>query len=568
MPRNVGLSRRAFLRLMGAASSFMTLPVLPAAVRAATPLDEYGGIKVAVAPPSGRFSRAKVNGRWVLVTPQGNAFWMLGVFAIGPAGSIDDLKDSQANRILKKYGTKQIWADQTTKRLRSWGFNTLAEYATAHVMPIAGRSRLQSNLVKMPFVKLLRPSWYGLRNQWSFAPGPFKNLINGIGPWVNVWRRGSVPDVFDPNFEAYVSGWMGKLHREIIGSPWLIGFATDDADNLFGFGPSAELPAARLHPHIGWLVLVGNFEQAENKAHKVTYSDRKVYTKLALRDFLRDRYKTITALNAAWGSTYTSWESDGGWPEGRGVLDESGRSPWVGGDHAARKAAAAAQRDLDDFLYRFAKHYFSVMVSKIREHAAGHLVFGPATLNGWNGLTHRSILRAAGEHLDVLQASVRSPEQLELTVKYAGDLPIVTWTGMVANGDSALWRYPYKTDVTPGLPTQEARAEVYGRRLTHDFHATTSAGVRPVVGTKFWSWTDHWGEKRNWGLVSFLDNAYDGKEAVRDKGTDPWGFPTGGEERDYGDFISGVRQTHGTLMTELITELQSNLPGAGKAPRS
>src|SRR5687768_816146 len=80
MPRNTRLSRRAFLRLMGAASSFMTIPGLSSAVRAATPLDEYGGIKVAVGPPSKVFGRAKVNGRWVLVTPEGNAFWMLGIF--------------------------------------------------------------------------------------------------------------------------------------------------------------------------------------------------------------------------------------------------------------------------------------------------------------------------------------------------------------------------------------------------------------------------------------------------------------------------------------------------------
>ena len=34
-----------------------------------------------------------------------------------------------------------------------------------------------------------------------------------------------------------------------------------------------------------------------------------VYTKLAFRDFLRQKYQSLGALNAAWGSTYTSWDS-------------------------------------------------------------------------------------------------------------------------------------------------------------------------------------------------------------------------------------------------------------------
>jgi len=44
----------------------------------------------------------------------------------------------------------------------------------------------------------------------------------------------------------------------------------------------------------------------------------------------------------------------------------------------------------------------------------------------------------------------------------------------------------------------------------------------------------------NWGLVSLRDNAYDGKEAIRAAGVDPWGYPTGGEERDYGNFLGAV----------------------------
>ena len=48
------------------------------------------------------------------------------------------------------------------------------------------------------------------------------------------------------------------------------------------------------------------------------------------------------------------------------------------------------------------------------------------------------------------------------------------------------------------------------------------------------------GRPRSAGLEFRVDSAYDGQEAVRRRGVDPWGAPTGGEERDYGDAISEI----------------------------
>lgn len=519
-------------------------------------LDRYGGVAVPVAPPTGFFEVVRTGSRWTFVTPEGNAHWSLGVFLVDVATSNDDMGSNHAARLKQKYGTKYVWAEQTIKRLRSWGFNTLGEYATYYVLPTPNRYGTWTNPEKMPFVQMIRPSYYGLRNQWGLAPGPFKDLISATDPTIyTYWRSAATPDVFDPNFEAYVDGWMRTMHNELIGSPWLMGFATDDADDLFGFGPGAEVPAARLHPHIGWLTMVANFSQSANARYGQTYVDRKVYSKYALRDVLATKYGSVQALNAAWGSTYTTLGTDGGWPTGRGVLDESGRSSWIGRDHAGRKASAAALADLDEFLYRFARRYFTVVTGKIRHHAPQHLVFGPATLNGWGGLTHRSILRAAGESLDVLQATARTQQALDLTARYAGDIPLIGWTGMVANGDSALFRYPYVQDVTPGLPTQEQRGATYASYVLHDYTATTASGSRPFVGAKFWALTDSWGEKRNWGLLTLSDNAYDGREAVVAPGVDAWGYSTGHEERDHGDFISSVRQVHADVLRRLVADL-------------
>ncbi len=531
--------------------------------------DRFGGVGARVAKSSDSFRVQKVGNRWVFVTPDGYPFWMLGVFAVDETGSIDDLRDSYSNRILRKYGNKQTWAAQTVKRLKLWGFNTLAEYASLYMWPVAlygGRG----NSEKMPFVMMMRPSYYGLTNKDSYAPAPFKDLIAGTDESVYTgWRGNATPDVFDPNFERYSQGWVKAINQETLKSPWLIGVAVDDADNIVGFGPGPEISAPRIHPHIAWLVLVGNPQQVANKRLQVTYADTKVYSKHALRDFLRAKYGTIGALNAAWGATYTSWESEGGWPSGKGFLDESGRGSWVGNDFdRLTKSNAGVRSDLDEFLYQYARRYFSVLTDAVRKHAPQALVFGPATLNGWGGLTRRQILKAAGESLDILQATTRSQQVLDLTVKYAGDRPLIDWTGMVANEDSALWRYRFEisAEVTPVVHTQQDRGRVYAKVVVGDFEATTATGVKPIAGIKFWSYTDSWGEKANWGLVSFLDNAYDGKEAVKAAGKSPAGYSTGGEERDYGDFISAVRETALTLLQRLRGELEQPR-GMGNAGR-
>ena len=120
--------------------------------------------------------------------------------------------------------------------------------------------------------------------------------------------------------------------------------------------------------------------------------------------------------------------------------------------------------------------------------------------------------------------------------------------------------YFYPKDDTPGC-TKEACGF---RDFWNEIEATgaTVIGVSPDNGKSHQQFIDKyelpftllcdpdkevmslygaWGEKMNYGLVTFSENAYDGQEAVVARGTDQWGVPTGGEERNYGDFLSAVR---------------------------
>ena len=514
--------------------------------------DQYGGVVRGVAPATGWFRVQQVGDRWMFVTPEGNGFWMLGVYGVIYSGSQDDLGSTGQSRVTKKYGGepdwKNKWRQYTVRRLKQWGFNTIAEY---HHMAVRPGPFPDPNPQRMPYIHIIRPAYYGLDNRYGYGTGPFKELIQGTDPkYYTGYRGGQVPDVFDPNFEAYADGWMRKdegLSRGNIGNRWMMGISMDDADNLFGFGPGPELPAARQHSHLGLIALVTNFEQTSSPLVP-SYSDPRVHTKYALRDFLARKYGTVAALNAAWRSRYSTFDSAGGWGAGTGLLDENGRNRWVGSEPDEMASAGPnVKRDLDEFLYLYAQRYFTVMAAAIRRHAPGHLVFGPAFLNGWGGLTRKEILKAAGESVDVVQCAIGSARALELTTRYVGNKPLVTWDTVVANPDSALWRYPNpkeRPQWPPAAPTQEERGALYRRKVEFLFNAVSEAGIHPVAGLKFWAWGDHWGEKVNFGLVSFSENAYDGAEAVKARGRDSWGFPTGGEEKDHGDFLSSVRAAH------------------------
>jgi hypothetical protein len=95
-------------------------------------VDPYGGIVSAVAPATGYYEVKQVGNRWMFVTPEGNGMWMTGIYAVIYPVSVDDLGTNTETRIAAKYGGgtgwKHNWRINAARRLKQWGFNTLAEY--------------------------------------------------------------------------------------------------------------------------------------------------------------------------------------------------------------------------------------------------------------------------------------------------------------------------------------------------------------------------------------------------------------------------------------------------------
>jgi hypothetical protein len=658
-----------------AADSSTTAQVATAAltlsIGSAAALDEYGGrTDLKCASATGYFHVEKISNRWWFCTPLGNAMLLTGVYHVAPVQQTDDEGNNYFNVVAKKYGdTGPTWAEGTAERLKSWGFNALGPYASTYILATAtdnsyplDANGLHSIPTKLPFIMVVRPGYYSMTNPSMYLSSytnatllseAVKNMFYGMSPYYAGYRPGAgVPDYYDANIYT----WLQKdLSNEMVWSqirnsrylPYLIGINSDDGDQMYGFGAGdafATSPAGHNNANLSWIVATLSPVQTANSQFGQVYSHTTVYTKKAWRDFLAAKYGTIAALNAAWGSNYTTFDSSGtsvagesvglgngstvnyshalaqltpskfsveilvngvavggdtgngviygpqvsgtinystgalclnftttppagatitvnyiqnGWGIGTGLLDEDGRTAhqaWLGSDYTyLSDTAAAVKTDMNAFLGQVAGEYFSHCRTGIKQKFPNTLYLGPDSLSTWSAPSRAAVLDAAGQSLDVMvgggAASLTQP-MLDYIQQHFGDKPYFSGTFLVANPDSALANYSGAN--VGGLNTQSARGQAYSNVVIDLQTSTTSNGVRSNVGSLWWEYVDNWGEKLDWGLVSNLDNAYDGKESVTSSvvcAPPLQNYVCGGEPNNYGDVITSVEQANSYWLT-------------------
>jgi len=549
-------------------------------------MDQYGGLLAAHSPNggTGHFRVEKFGNGWMFVTPDGNAFWSFGVFNVAVDTHVDVLGNTYQNRVITKYGdADKTWGPQQVRRLRSWGLNTILDHYNLWVHPVqtcGGCLGWQNGQPeKMPAVWFIDGAGYPLRNVLNYAPQGAKDIFHGVNSTYYNGYNAPNTDPFDPNFVTWINTYMKSGEAATAArSPWVIGFSLAESDYIWGFGAGstasfATVPPGHNGPHLSWIVLITSPTQTSNPTWGATYADTTVYAKQALKNFLQGRYATIAALNTAWGSNYTSFDSAGGWGTGTGLLDEDGRHSWVPRHwDNLTGATAAMKQDLDDFLFQYASQWFKTQRNALKAAFPNMLYLGPNVVGSWGTPPRRQILQAAGQSIDVFMTEVgtgaaEDQQRLDFMMQYLGDKPVASWFGITANPDSAMYQYPNpQTFLTAS--TQSQRAQIYSQMLNWFLNATVSAsvpgvgGTKPYIGLRWWAWLDNPTERADWGLVTPLDNLYDGKEAIIARGVDPWGYPTGGEADNYGDFLSAVRSANFAALQALIARLKPNLPAA------
>ncbi len=474
--------------------------------------DQYGGLLRVRGTATGFFHVEKIGNRYWFVTPEGHGFWSIGVNFVSDFpndGHDKDGKDYMKN-ILKKYGSKFVWAPETSKKILGWKFNTIGAGSSSYIDPNGAYHRKPTE----PRIVKAYKKRFGLYAHTKYGVA---NILKGLK------SGGFFPDVFDPRFaewvekEASSSYITGGLEVESK-SPWILGYYTDE--ELRGFG------SKKRHVHLGWAA---------------TAASPDTYTKRAWRDFLKEKYGTLEALNAAYGTAYTTWDSNGT----SGVLDEKGL-----GHHIRGSSNPVVKEDQDDFLYRIARRYFEITSAAMRKYHPNHLILGPM-FSTWDSVPRDEVLLAAKDLIDVFGVSADADHRYiyQLTGK---PTMVYTWW-ITAEPDSPL-QHPCNNEPTC-VQTQEERGVRYMEKLHKLVFTKGNDGTYIVLGAHWWKYSDNgidfWREQRNFGLVTIKDNAYDGREARRRRTVDSNGFEIGGEPGDYGDFLRWVARANRHVMRRL-----------------
>jgi hypothetical protein len=577
------LSTRLAAALLITLLVIVALPCFPASSHAEA-LDQYGGLTAVrcTKGSSPHFYTAKLGDRWWLCDPAGNGFFMKGVAFAMPNVDAAQVTLNQGRYATGPTGNWELnWSIEQVNRLRSWGFNTVADDSYAGMTPSYEDNQWDTTdhtipaAQRMPYTFLNDTSRYVFQNSAGCAAlSPIKDLIHGVGP-VYTGYRYNYGDYFDPGFPACVANIIktSKINAiaNAIHSDYLLYITIDESDQTGGLLSSAGPDFPSLPPgrngsgHPGWITLVTAPTQAANGSWSATYTDPTVYTKLALSKSLAVRYHNrIVALNTAWGANYASFASAGGWGKGAGLLDEDGTCPsraswhrcWVGDQSTLAGETAAMRADLSAFYSYYLEQYLSVMRSQWHNPAFGAPgVLLQMQLGGWATPPRQEALSESAKYIDLPQLTPIPPppwgcpaggcadrqQRVDFVARYLGDHPWINWLGVDANPDSAESAYP--SSVGSPYTTQAERGAAYEAMMTAQLNARdTVTGTYHVVGFYWWAAFDMDGEQLNWGLITPRDNPYDGTSAtIAGDGKDQWGYPTGGEKRNYGNFLRGVK---------------------------
>jgi hypothetical protein len=266
-----------------------------------------------------------------------------------------------------------------------------------------------------------------------------------------------------------------------------------------------------------------------------------------------------TGYAPANGAAITATYVANGWGIGTGFLDEDDRTShnsYLGNDWVRMSNAnATTVADLNVFYQAIAAKYFSDCNTQLKAVYPNILNLGPDSLGTWGAPSAAPVLRAAGQYTDAFLGGgttvVYSQAEMDFIEANYGDKPYFSSFYSSANPDSALSAY---TNNNPpvGFSTQTARGQAYSTMVAGQLSAHTTLANYPYIGVCWWEYIDNWGERFNWGIVTHLDNAYDGHEPASGSvtcsapltaytcGSEPTPS-SGGGTPPYGDLVTPVK---------------------------
>ncbi len=319
----------------------LAILVAPAA-HASPPLDAYGGrTDVNCATTTAYFHLEKIGTQWWFCTPLGHGFISISVSNVVTNGNptLDCAGKNTFPIYAAKYGdTTFNWGWQTLKRLTQWGFNSIGQDSVIHVLPWETCSGCVwpggVQPIPLPYTPEMKPAEDASINSLNALSSPLKDLIGATNTNYTSFRGGALYDVFDPALHTQMVAELAQTSPGILAikasNPYILGVYTDDSDFFFGSGAGPDFSTGHTNANIGFVSLIASpvetyIQGTPLASRKFVYTTQQFFTKsqatnpvttcsitnpCSLRDYLWQKYGgSISALNTAWGSSYTTFDS-------------------------------------------------------------------------------------------------------------------------------------------------------------------------------------------------------------------------------------------------------------------
>jgi len=327
-------------------------------------VDQYGGrLDISCTNTTEVFTLAKVNNHWWFCTPDGHVFISMDVtfnFNSSPICAYTSTPPpacpSTGNPNLypiyaTKYaatgdstGTGTNWAWQTLKRATSWGFNASGlETSSGSIYPWATCFGCVwpggTQPIPIPTIISTHPTIDASVNRYGYLTEPIKDGMNTAPPaWTSAQGIGNdLYDIFDAKESTQLNSDFSNLsntvqQKIVHNNAWILGYVSDDTDWFAGFASGPDFVNQGTGSNLGWLAVITSPVQTFIQSTRFLnesflYSDHVYHTKAdatnpascvlavnpcSLRDYLWQKYSgSISALNTAWGSNYTTFDSSG-----------------------------------------------------------------------------------------------------------------------------------------------------------------------------------------------------------------------------------------------------------------
>jgi len=256
---------------------------------------------------TGSFYTKKINGKWMLIDPQGYPYVSTGIDIVrledastwvsGREFMFDNLPSQKSDlgdhyttvsnclktpmnlssglafnfytaNLERKYGDqwKRNWIDNSIKRFKAWGFSSMGCWSDPQIFYGKGKD------FKLPYVT------------HAWLNGDQAKLKSG-GAWADL------SDPFDPKFRKNTAKKIKEIaDMGVNEDPWCMGIYVD---NEIAWG-NASVDSQK------YAVITGVFQGDA--------SEDNMYAKKAFIKMLKSKYKNISALNKAWGTSLTAWK--------------------------------------------------------------------------------------------------------------------------------------------------------------------------------------------------------------------------------------------------------------------